>query len=133
MTVIAYHLGLVSTDDYSLIKTLVLPSNAEDDVPITFHEDGVDYQVPASHIFAAARILYRVSNASILGRIGESASADGAIATERIQISNSDTDWHYEDVGSIFTASTYITGESNNSYYYLYADTTLYGAEIDTS
>ena len=136
--------GNAITNAGSDLKILVLPSNAKDDVPITFHdEDGNDYQVPADTVFVP--ILIRPCaefTANINIRIGESASGDGAIATERVyvdadKISNTaQYPYTLEDLPFLyFAASTYITAEttSTNVAYELIAGSLIVGLEFSTS
>lgn len=133
MTVIAYKIGGISTDDYSLVKQLLLPSDAADDNPVTFHDpDGNDYQVPASHIYVASKVAYLVESTGYIGRIGESDSADSAISKEVIILPGYDKQ-AIEDVFGVFAASKYVTGETTNTNNDLMKDAMVYGVEIDIS
>ncbi len=133
MTVIAYKWGGVSFDDKSLIKTLVLPSNARDNVPITFHDNGVDYQVPGGKVYIVGRAVWAIDDNTKYGRVGEADSADGALSKEVITLNPHPTAfrWMYDDIIGIFVATKYVTGETNSTTYGIGAGATLYGVEID--
>ena len=131
--VVAYKWGGIAFDDKSLIKTLILPSNAYDNVPITLHYNGVNYQVPAGKVFIVGRAMWAVSIGTLhYGRVGESGIADGAISKEVLILNPHPTagSWVYDDVIGIYTAGKYVTGETSSTTYYLYAGSTLYGVEI---
>lgn len=136
MVVIAYKWGGIAFDDKSLIKTLILPSAAKDDVPITFHNDaGANYQVPAGKVFIVGKVMLGNGaslNAPDYARIGESATADGAISKEVINLSGVVNSWSYEDVIGVYAAGKYVTAEtaSTTSGHTVIAGTTLYGVEI---
>ena len=131
--VIAYKWGGIAFDDYSLIKTLVLPSDAEDDVPITFHdEDGNNYQVPGGKVFIVGKVMVSLSSTTIMGRVGESNTADGAISKEIVSglyvlVASG---FLAHDVLGVYATGKYVTGESNHSTSRLNAGTTVYGVEI---
>ncbi len=132
----AFRVGGVATDDYSEIKILRLPSDAQDDDPITFHDSsGSDYQVPADHVFIAGLLLFQTSSSNAWPlRVGESGSADGAIATEVILITGEDSGvWYHEEVMGVFTAGNYVTAESSDTDDNFLAQSTLYGIEVSTS
>ena len=134
MVVIAYKWGGIAFDDKSLIKTLILPSDAKDDVPITFHDDGVDYQVPGGKVFIVGKAAWSLdTTGDFYGRAGESDAADGALTKEVINLIAHTTSnrWFYEEVLGIYTAGKYVTGETNSIGVDMGAGATLYGVEID--
>lgn len=134
--VIAYKWGVIAFDDRSLAKILTLPSNAKDDVPITFHdEDGNDYQVPGGKVFIAGRVAVAVSNIALptrLGRIGESDTADGAISKDILKSlkGSANSEIGYLDILGVYATGKYITGETSDTTYTMLADTIIYGVEI---
>lgn len=132
MTVVVVKWAGVSFDDPALAKILILPSDAKDDTPITFHDlDGDDYQVPGGKQFIVGRWNYQVY-VGYVGRVGESDAADGAITKEVIKINARATEWFFDEVIGVYSAGKYVTAETTGTGAYLMdADTTLYGVEID--
>ena len=132
MTVIAYKWGGISFDDNSLIRVLVLPSDADDAAPITFHLDGVDYQVPGGKVFMPGKVMAKIQSTLLPSRIGESDAADGAITKEVIFISTLVTAdrWQELDVLGLYSAGKYVTAQTTDTTQ-LRQYTTLYGVEID--
>lgn len=132
--VVVYKWGVVAFDDYSLSKILTLPSEAKDDVPITFHDNGVDYQVPAGKVFIVGKIGLIMGNIVYHGRIGESDTADGAINKEILKGLGVDTIEvvKYLDVLGVYTAGKYVTAETTGTGagQEIDSDTTLFGVEI---
>ncbi len=135
MVVIAYKWGGISFDDKSLIKTLTLPSLAKDNVPITFHDEaGSDYVVPGGKVFIVGKAMWGMQSLQeFFGRAGESATADGVISKELLNLSPSTTTygWQYGDVLGVYAAGKYVTGESSSNTYSMLAGTTLYGIVTD--
>ncbi|GAI76507.1 unnamed protein product, partial [marine sediment metagenome] len=75
MPAVVYKWGKVSTDSYSLIKAVTLPSAVTAANPVTFHaENGSNYRVPAGKRFIVTQWMLK---ATIRSYIGESDSADG--------------------------------------------------------
>jgi len=122
----------VNFDDYADIKMLTLDGNAEDDDPITLHDAGVDYEVPSGHIFVAFQALVWLEQTAMVGRIGESAEADAAIATEVLKFSNGTQLPFMTDCIGVFTAGTFITAESDSASdnYTIKSGSVLYGVEV---
>ena len=132
--VVVYKWGGIAFDDKSLIKTLILPSPAADNVPITFHDNGTNYQVPVDKVFIAGKIMWAIESTNAYGRVGESDAADGALTKEVINLSPHPTTdrWLSEDVIGVYVAGKYVTGESSgDAPKYLSVGTILYGVEID--
>ena len=134
--VVVYKWGGIVFDDKSLIKTLILPSEATDATPITFHDNGTNYQVPVGKVFIVGRGMWAIGTTIIIyGRVGESASADGALTKEVINLNPNPISaaWSYEDVIGVYTAEKYVTGETSTTAAgdELQVGTTLYGVEID--
>lgn len=128
---INYSIGGYKTKDYSEIKLLMLPSDATDAAPKTFHDtDGNDYVVPTGKVFVAGIVCFYLDYATNRGRIGESDSADGAISREVLYFSKGGITVGMQDVLGTFRAGKYITGESTSGFG-LRKPTYLYGAEID--
>ncbi len=135
MAVIAYKWGGIAFDDKSLIKTLILPSNAKDDVPITFHDNGTNYQVPGSKVFIVGKVMWALEDILYYGRVGESDTADGALTKEIIILTPHPTPpaWQYADILGVYSTGKWVTGETSgtSSGHELVAGCTLYGVEID--
>ena len=122
----------VNFDGYSGIKMLTLDGNAEDDDPITLHDAGVDYQVPSGHIFVAFQALVWLEQIAMVGRIGESDTANGAISKEVIKVSNGTQVPFMTDVVGVFAAGKYVTAESDSASdnYTIKSGSVLYGVEV---
>ncbi len=133
--VVVYKWGGIAFDDYSLVKTLLLPSDAKDDVPITFHDNGTNYQVPGGKVFIVGRAMWAIGTITKYGRVGESDAADGALTKEVINLNPHPTVdlWQYDDVIGVYTATKWVTGETTGtgSIEELLAGSTLYGIEIN--
>ncbi len=132
MAVVAYKWGGISFDDYSLIKTLILPSDA-DTVEKTFHDGGANYQVPSGKVFIVGRVMWGCNSSANMRRVGESVAADGPLSPVVFQLSPplASNLWQYEEVIGVFTAGKYVTGDSVAGGNDLQSGTTLYGVEID--
>ncbi len=131
--VVAYKWGGIAFDDYAAVKHLVLPSNADEDAPVTFHDEaGNNYQVPSGKVFIAGKIIHQATSQTEVYRIGESASADGALAKVRIRINVTQSVWNRDDIMGVFDADTYVTcnGTANLSSQELKAESSLDGVEI---
>lgn len=131
--VVVYKWGKIAFDDYSLAKVLILPSAAKDDVPITFHDAGEDYQVPVGKVFIVGKVSFNMGSLIPVSRFGESDVADGAITKEVVKLGVLLLDrWYYDDVLGIYTAGKYVTAETTSVDIGadVIADTTLYGVEI---
>ena len=132
--VAVYKWGGIAFDDMSVIKTLILPSPAADNVPITFHDNGANYQVPGGKVFIVGKVMWAIANTSAYGRIGESDAADGGLTKEVINLNPHATlnRWQFVDVLGVYAAGKYVTGETSNiANANLSIGTTLYGVEID--
>ena len=123
----------VNFNGYANIKMLTLDGNAEDDDPITLHDAGVDYQVGVGKVFIAFRALIWLEQIAMVGRIGESDSADGAITKEVIKASNGTQVPFMTDVIGVFAAGKYITAETDSASdnYTIKSGSVLYGVEVD--
>lgn len=129
---INYSIGGYKTENYNEIKLLILPSDATDAAPITFHDtDGDNYVVPTGKVFIAGIVSYYLDYATNRGRIGESNGVDGAISREVLYFSKGGTTVGMQAVLGTFRAGKYITGESTSGFG-LRKPTYLYGAEIDS-
>ena len=128
---IHYSIGGYQSTDYDEFKLLILPANATDSAPKTFHDtSGANYQVPANKVYIAGIVVYYLDYASNRGRIGESTSADGAISREVLNFSKGGTTVGMMDVLGTFRAAKYVTGESSSGFS-LRTPTYIYGVEID--
>jgi len=129
-----YTWGGIIFDNYSLAKILILPSNCDDDNPITFHDGASDYQVPAGKVFIAGKVAVAVKDTAAPGRIGESNTVDGAISKEVLSglIGPADYLFGYLDVFGVYAAGKYVTGEGTyaGTFYEMVAGTILYGVEV---
>ena len=130
---------MAATDDFDKIRQLTLPGDADDDNPVTFHdEDGNDYQVPADTIFISINGLFQVDNTSAIVRIGESDAGDGAITREVVALTGivlglAASEWGNVSDGQmvgVFRAGKYVTAETHTSSYKLITDSVLYGIEV---
>ena len=123
----------VNFNGYANIKMLTLDGNAEDDDPITLHDAGVDYQVGVGKVFIAFQALIWLEQIAMVGRIGESDSADGAITKEVIKASNGTQVPFMTDVIGVFAAEKYVTAESDSASdnYTIKSGSVLYGVEVD--
>ncbi|GAJ15573.1 unnamed protein product [marine sediment metagenome] len=131
--VVVYKWGGIAFDDKSLIKTLILPSIARDDNPITFHDNGVDYQVPVGKVFIVGHFVnIGTTTDAWVGRAGESDGADGAITRDVAQVEiEADVKSNSKDVLGVYTAGKYVTAESDTNTTGPQQYSTLYGVEID--
>ena len=131
----AFSINGVNFDDYADIKMLTLDAHAEDDDPHTLHDAGVDYEVPANHIFIAFRALVWLEQIAMVGRIGESATANGVISKEVLKFSNGTQVPFMESCIGVFAAGKFITAESDSASdnYTIKSGSVLYGVEIDIS
>ena len=125
----------VNFNGYTNIKMLTLDGNAEDDDPITLHDAGVDYEVPADHIFIAFQALVWLEQIAMVGRIGESDTADAAISKEVLKFSNGTQVPFMEQCIGVFAAGKFVTAESDSASdnYTIKSGSVLYGVEIDIS
>jgi len=128
---IQYDIGGYLETDYNKLKLLVLPANATDAAPKTFHTvAGANYVVPENKVFIAGRVCCYLDYATNKGRIGESDTVDGAISREVLYFSKGLLTVIMMDVMGTFTAGKYVTGESTSGFS-LRTPTYLYGVEID--
>jgi len=123
----------VNFDGYENIKMLTLDGNAEDDDPITLHDGGSDYEVPTGKVFIAFQALVWLEQIAMVGRIGESDTADGAISKEVLKMSNGTQVPFMTDCYGVFTAGKFITAETDaaNDNYQIKSGSCLYGVEVD--
>ena len=123
----------VNFNGYAKIKTLTLDGNAEDDDPITLHDEGVDYVVPTGKVFICFQALVWLQQVQMIGRIGESDSADGAITKEVLKLSQGNTLPFLTNCHGVFTAGKYITAETDSASdnYTIQSGSVLYGVEVD--
>lgn len=130
--VLVYKWGGIAFDDKSLIKTLVLPSDAYIAVPITFHDADGDYQVPVGKVFIAGKVMVQMSAIALLGSIGESDEVDGAITRKVISglhVKSSGAMLTHDVIG-IYTAGKYVTGLTDDTDQ-MKDGSAIYGVEID--
>lgn len=127
-----FSLGGINFNDYSQIKMLTLDDAAKDGTPKTLHYPGsTDYQVPGDKVFIAFQALVHLTEASIIGRIGESGSANGNITKEVLKFANgTDKPWMTYIVG-IFSSDSYVTAETSHNTYTIADGGALYGIEVD--
>ena len=125
----------VNFNGYENIKMLDLPSNAKDDVPVTLHDAGENYQVPADHIFIAFQACIHLEQTAMIGRIGESDTADGAISKEVLKLSHGVLVPFMESCIGVFAATKWVTAEtdSTNASYEMVSRSAIYGVEVDIS
>ena len=123
----------VNFDGYAKLKTLTLDGNAEDDDPITLHDAGVDYEVPGDKVFIAFQALVWLEQIAMVGRIGESDTADNAITKEVLKLGNGTQVPFMTDCYGVFAAGKFITAEtdSSNDNYQIKSGSVLYGVELD--
>lgn len=136
MGAMAYKIGGVAFDDKSLLKVLTLPSDADDDTPVTFHDStGSNYQVPIGKVFIAGLLYMAILDLSKPARIGESDAADGGIITEVLfGLTAIVTGTFIElNVLGVFSAEKYVTGGTTSTAASdaLKTNSTIYGIEID--
>ena len=123
----------VNFDGPTNLKSLTLDGNAYSGNPITLHDGGDDYSVPANHVFVAFQALVWNQQLAMVGRIGEAdTTANTAITKEVLKLSNGTLQPFMTDCYGVFAAGKFITAESNDgaSNYSLKSGSTLYGAEI---
>jgi len=123
----------VNFNGYANIKMLTLDANAEDDDPHTLHDAGVDYQVGVGKVFIAFQALIWLEQIALVGRIGESDEADGAITKEVLKFSKGVQVPFMESCIGVFAAGKYVTAEtdSNSDNYTIKSGSVLYGVEVD--
>jgi len=123
----------INFDGYTKLKTLTLDGNAEDDDPITLHDAGADYEVPSGKVFIAFQALVWLEQIAMVGRIGESDTADAAISKEVLKLGNGTQVPFITDCYGVFTAGKFITAESdsNSDNYTIKSGSVLYGVEVD--
>lgn len=123
----------VNFDGYEKIKTLTLDGNAKDDVPVTLHDEGSDYEVGEGKVFIAFQALIYLEQNVAIGRIGEAASENGAIAKEVLKFSNGTNLPFMTDCIGVFAAGTFVTAETDNTNtsYEMVSGSVLYGVEVD--
>jgi len=123
----------VNFNGYAKIKSLTLDTNAYNDHAYTLHDAGVDYEVPANKVFIAFRACGWCEQIAMVGRIGESDTADTVITKEVIKLGNGTQVPFMVDCSGIFATGKFVTAESSSgsSNYTLKSGTVLYGAEVD--
>ena len=132
--VVVYKWGGIAFDDYSLAKILFQPALCGLTFEATFHdEDGSNYQVPASHIFVAGYMSYKVETNADVGAIGESDVVDGTLTKTLLIRGQTTAQWEWLKVMAVFAAGKYVTGSSQNAAWRIEYNTVLYGVEIDIS
>jgi len=128
----------VNFNGYAKIKSLFLEANAKDDVPKTLHhynDEGAleDYKVPEDKVFISFQAMIYLEQTTVIGRIGESDTADGAISKEILKFSNGTNLPFITNCYGVFAAEKYITAEtdSSNASYEMVSGSVLYGVEVD--
>lgn len=121
--------------DYTKLRLLVLIAQPTSSLKYSFeYFDGSDwnsdYTVPTGKIFIAGKISYWTENAAANALIGESATADGAIAKKIFSCGNASVASSFADVYGVFAASKYVTAilVGSNT---LRSPTYIYGVELD--
>ena len=124
----------VNFNGYAKIKSLTLDSEAKDNVPITLHDGGVDYQVPSTKIFIAFQAMIYIYNASEMGRIGEAdvKYGDGAgITKEVLKLDNGTNLPFMTPCVGVFGSGKFITAETTSNSVAMKVGSILYGVEVD--
>jgi len=74
---------------------------------VTLHDEGSDYEVGEGKVFIAFQALIYLEQNVVIGRIGEAASANGAIAKEVLKFSNGTNLPFMTDCIGVFAAGTF--------------------------
>lgn len=132
-TTYEFSINGINFDGYENIKMLTLDGNAESDDPITLHDDGADYEVPADKVFIAFQALVWLEQIAMVGILGESGTADAAIVKEVLKLGNGTQVPFMTDCYGVFTAGNFVTAESDSAAdnYTIKSGSVLYGVEID--
>lgn len=121
----------INFDDYSKIKTLWLPSEANSANIKNFQDDGSDYTVPADHVFIAIKFTGLIEGVDTVCRIGEGLVA-GDIVKDVLSLGVGTGKPCMEDVMGIFAETKYIKAKTNHSTNGLKENSALYGIEVST-
>lgn len=131
----AFSMGGVNFDDYSLIKTLWLPSNAST-THVNLQFEGVDYVIPGNSIFIGLKISGYIfpGNGQTFAFFGEGLVADN-IVQHVLSFSDGTEKCFMKDVMGVFGAgdNKYIKGGTDNGSVNLFANSALYGVEVVVS
>jgi len=122
----------INFNDYSLIKTLWLPSEANSVTKVNFQDpdDSEDYTVPTGHVFIAYRFAGRIEGVDTVGRIGEGLVA-GDIVKDVLSLGVGTGKPFMEDVLGVYAATKYIKARTNHTTNGMSANSALYGIEVD--
>lgn len=131
--VVVYKWGGIAFDDKSLIKTLTLPSDADGEAPITYHDEADDnYVVPGGKVFICGLMVFSLEIANILVTAGESDGIDAAITKPVVAgAAMAGAKAGSQEVIGIFAAGKYVNGSSSDAAVQHEAGSKLYGVEID--
>lgn len=127
----AFSMGGVNFDDYSKIKTLWLPSEANSVTKVNFQDNSLDYTVPSDHVFVALKFAGCVEGVDTVARIGEGLVGDD-IVKDVLTLSNGTGKPFMEDVLGVFATTKYIKARTNHNTNGLKGNSALYGVEVST-
>ncbi len=132
MAVIVYKWGGIAFDDKSLIKTLILPADADFVAPITYHDEaGNNYVVPVGKVFICGLMVFILTVSTVLPRAGESDGIDAAITKPVVTgASLAGSIAGSQEVIGLFAAGKYVTGSSSTTAQHR-TGSMLFGIEID--
>ena len=125
----AFSIGGVNFDDYTKIKTLWLPTEANQITKVNFQDGGSDYTVPADHVFIAIKFAGCVEGVDTMGQIGEGLVADD-IVKDVLSIGTGTGYPFMEDVMGVYAATKYIKAKTNHNTNGIKANSALYGIEV---
>lgn len=128
----AFSMAGVNFTDYSKIKTLWMPSEANSANIKNFQDDGSDYTVPADHVFIAVRFAGSVEGVDTMCRIGEGL-VGGDIVKDVLSLGVGTGKPFMENLVGVFAATKYIKAKTDHSTNGLKANSALYGIEISTA
>ncbi len=128
-----FRIGAITFDDDAKLVVLTLPTNADDDDPITLHDkDGVDYQVPGSKKLIIGVAYASLAQLTMTARIGASDAADGPLTAEGVIFGTTlaNAFERYEVMAAIPTGK-YVTVESDSTSNQVKAGTSIYCVLLD--
>jgi len=121
-----YSLGGVNFDDFSQVKMLTLDNTTTTSFKTLHCPGSTDYAVPGGKALIAFLFLVYNQDSGMVGRIGESGTADQSITKNVIKAANGTDKPSMEEVFGVFAENTYVTASD-----YLKSGTVLYGIEVD--
>jgi len=119
----------INFNDYSLIKTLWLPSEANQLATVNFQDAGSDYTVPADHVFIATKVTARIEGVDTVARIGEGL-VGGDIVKDVLSLGVGTGYPFMEKVMGVYAATKYIKAKTNHNTNGMSANSALYGIEV---